>query len=45
MGKKDIEQQIQEQKNHNMFNSITQKSTPENQNRSEEHTSELQSPA
>lgn len=32
MGKKDIEQQIQEQKNHNMFNSITQKSTPENQN-------------
>ncbi len=29
---KKTQEQIQEQKNHNKFNSITQKVTPENQN-------------
>lgn len=29
---KKTQKQIQEQRNHNMFNSITQKVTPENQN-------------
>lgn len=29
---KKIQKQVQEQQNHNIFNSITQKVTPENQN-------------
>ncbi|MCI9318822.1 MAG: hypothetical protein HFH05_01940 [Lachnospiraceae bacterium] len=32
MGKNKLESKLQEQQNHNKFNSITQKTTPENQN-------------